>query len=518
MQRFLLILFSAGAHALAFPPWNLTPIAFIALVPFLRALRGLRPRGGFGAGLLWGTAAIWVIGHWVPGALAFYYQQPLWFGVLFSLGASVVLAGSYYAGFAATACWLSSRTSGTARALLLSALWVSWELARARLLTGDPWLLLGYSLIRSPALIQVADIGGVYLLSFVVVFVNATIAELLPPLGRPMRSVARLLAPAVCLLVAVYAYGTWRLSQVLPHEPAIPVVVVQGNNDLGSQWQAEFYGRGLQHYLDLSSSAVRNQGASVIIWPETAVTFFLAREPRYQGLIVQMLQAAGADLIVGAPHFEDRDPALPQFFNSAFYLTAQGEITGRYDKAHLLPFAEYFPLRTIQFLRRRFERVRSFTPGAGTTLLDTRLGKVATVICFEAIFPEIVRSQMALGADLLVNLSNDVWLGAGAGPQQHLAMVALRAVENRTWVVRATTTGISAVIDPRGRIVSRTESLTSAVLREEIVPLRITTTYKRFGDVFAYACLCASVWAITVLALAGNSREADVSISRLGAG
>jgi apolipoprotein N-acyltransferase len=196
---------------------------------------------------------------------------------------------------------------------------------------------------------------------------------------------------------------------------------------------------------------------------------------------------------------------LPAFFNSAFYLTAAGGITGRYDKAHLLPFAEYFPLRFIAFLRRRFDRVRSFTPGDGETLLDTRMGRAAVVICFEAIFPELVREQMARGAEVLVNLSNDSWLGPDWGPAQHASMVVLRAIENRTWVVRATTTGVSAIIDPYGRVRTASGMGTEAVLRGSVTPLRIDTLYKRVGDWVPFGCLIASVLTLFALLLAGRT-------------
>jgi apolipoprotein N-acyltransferase len=209
------------------------------------------------------------------------------------------------------------------------------------------------------------------------------------------------------------------------------------------------------------------------------------------------LDGLGADLIVGAPHHDNGE----KYFNSAFYVAVDGSITGRYDKTHLLPFGEYFPLRFIELLRRHFERVRSFTPGAEGVLLETRAGPAAVVICLEAVFPELVRKRMAAGAKFLVNLSNDVWLGQGTGQAQHLAMVVLRAVENRTWVVRSTTTGISAFIDPWGRVRAASPLFEAAVLRQEITPQHVSTIYQRWGDVFAYACLAASIgvllWTVT---------------------
>jgi apolipoprotein N-acyltransferase len=369
-------------------------------------------------------------------------------------------------------------------------------------------LLLGYALVPDVTLIQVADLGGVYLLSFVLAFVNASVAEAMRCARREPRRLPGTLAPAGVLLVLVYAYGMSRIAAPLPQTPAVRIAVVQGNNDLGMQWRPEFYGRGLEQYLRLSMQAAQRTHPRLIVWPESAVTFFLAHEPHYQALIARTLTAIGADLIVGAPHYEDADPARPAFFNSVFYMTADGQLRGRYDKARLLPFAEYFPLRTIEFLRRDFERVRYFTAGDGTTLLHTRIGTAAVVVCFEAIFPELVRRQMARGADVLLNVSNDVWLGRNAGPAQHLTMASLRAVENRTWLIRATTTGVSAIIDPLGRVRERSSTFAAAVLDGYIVPMQVDTVYKRYGDVFAYASVAAAIVALLWVAWCGN-READ---------
>lgn len=486
--RVALVLFSAALYTLAFPPWGFDRIAWIALVPFLYAIAGLRARSAAAAGLLWGTATIWGIGYWVPLALATYWGQSLWFGIAFAMAGAVVFVGSYGAGFAASSSLVVNRCSGILRVTLVASLWVSWELARGRLLTGDPWLLIGYAVSPHPLLIQVAELGRVYLVSFIVAFANAAVFDAIRS-RRPVRTVTA----AVVLVCLAAGYGAIRTATPLPGTPAVPVLVVQGNNAPGGQWRQEYYGRGLEEYLRLSAKGAARTRPAVIVWPESAVTFFLAHEPQYRKLIGRLLTESGADLLVGAPHHEGDDPLRPQFYNSAFYVSEQGDIADRYDKNHLLPFGEYFPLRTIELLRRRFERVRYFTAGKDTKLLDTRLGKAAVVICFEAIFPELVRARMARGAEVLVNLSNDAWLGTDAGPRQHMAMISMRAVENRTWVVRATTTGVSAIIDPFGRVRAHTGTGTAAVLEGSIVPMRVSTVYKRFGDVFAYACLLVSV-------------------------
>lgn len=509
-RRVLLVVTSAGLQTLAFPPWGWSMLAWIALVPLLLALQGTTVRRAALLGGCWGTIAVWGIGYWVPVAFATYYEQPWWFGLSFALGASLLFAAPYAAAFAAAAAWCVPRLGATARPFLLATLWVASELLRARVLTGDPWILYGYTLIPFTPVIQVADLGGIYALSFVVVLGNAALAELWTARTLGLTAAARRLAPAALAIAAVVLYGAWRLGASWPTAPEVPLTIAQGNNDVGHQWREEFYGEGLRPYLTMSRDAARAHGSKLLVWPESAITFFLAREPAYRTLITGLLRDTGADLIVGGPHYEEPEPGgLPLYFNSAFFLTSDGTIASRYDKTHLLPFAEYFPLRTIELLRRRFEQVRFFTPGEVGRPLATSIGPVATVICFEGIFPEIVRAQTTAGARLLVNLSNDAWLGPGAGPEQHLSMVALRAVENRLWVVRATTTGISAVIDPWGRVVGRTRSDAADTLNARVVPMDVTTVYERVGDAFAYACLAVSILAVGLGAPSPSSTRAN---------
>lgn len=494
MMRLSLVLLSALAYAALFPPWELSWLAWVALVPFLVVLRGCTWPQRLWLGATWGIVSNFAVGFWVPGAIDFYYDRPWWFGPLFCAVASLVFWTPYYAAFAVLVEPARRGLRVVVQPLVIAALWVTAELARATLMTGAPWLPLGYALAPHALLIQLADCGGVYILSFVVLASNAAVAEVLYRRHRARhhgsaRSLSWTpLATAAVVVIVSIAYGNWRLATPLPDAASVPVRLVQGNNQEGAYWRPGAYGKGFEDYLRLSQSIAAARPPELLIWPEAAVTMFFGHEPHYQQRIDAMLQTMQAGLLLGAPHYENPDPALPAFLNSAFYLEPQRGITGRYDKTHLLPFVEYFPLR-IDFLRRRFERVRNFTPGTDSVLLDTRLGPTAVVICFEGIFPGLVRDLMARGAQALVVLSNDVWLGRGAGPEQHLAMIRLRAVENRTWVLRSTTTGVSAIIDPFGRVVQRSRTFEAAVLDAAVVPLRITTPYERYGDAFAWSCL-----------------------------
>lgn len=495
-MRIAALVLSLVLHTGAMAPWNISGIAWFCLVPFFVALDGLAPRQAFLVGLFWGTAQIWLVCPWTAVALSFYWDQPWWFGAGFLLVASAIFVGVYYGLFAWAFVVARERSAGSTRALWVAALWVAAELAQARLLGGDPWMLLGYALTPSTAMIQIADVGGVYVLSFVVALVNASFYELWRSRRAPRRT-----APTVALALGAFAltlvYGVYRTSSPLPPSETRRVAIVQGNNRSGWQWNSEFHGESLASYLRLSAAAARSV-PDTLIWPESAVTFFVASEEYYKDKIASLVRRADVDLILGGPHVDTTDVSLPRYFNSAFHMNASGDLTGRYDKVHLLPFAEYFPLQTLSVLRRQFGRVRTFTPGGAPQLLDTRLGPVAVVICFEGIFPRLVRERMAAGAGVLVNLSNDSWLGNYSGPEQHLAMVRLRAVEHRTWLIRATTTGVSAIIDPWGRTIRRSEMFEEAVLVEEIGIVHNDTVYETVGDGFAYLCVAGGLAAFVV--------------------
>lgn len=522
MRNLLLVLLSAMLHALLFPPWEQAWLAWVALLPFLWVI--LRPAAGrlsfwwaLAWGALWGHATHWPIASWVMDAVRVYFGQTGLFGFLFGMAASLLFWVPYYGLFAAGAAWSVRHHRGFTAATLVAAWWVACELARARVWVGSTWLLLGYGLVPSTPLMQAADLGGVYLLSFCVVLCNALLALGLdtlltsPSARRPWRKPAAIqerpfltdvegavhrgalpILAGLGVPLLLFAYGSWRVGTPIPDHPMVRVAVVQGNNEAGARWQSGSYGQGLDEYVRLSRAAVEGQAADVIVWPEAAVPVFLAREPQYVAQIVPLLRESGVELIAGAPHFDDTDAAAPRYFNSAFVLDATGLRPERYDKQHLMPFTEYYPWSTTRFLHRHFEAVRTFSPGTIYRELPTRFGRTAVVICFEADFPELVRQRMAAGAEMLVNLSNDVWLGSGRGQEQHLTMARLRSVENRTWMIRATTTGVSAVVDPFGRIVQRTRSDEAATLSATVTPLRIDTPYKRYGDLFAWLCVAVA--------------------------
>jgi apolipoprotein N-acyltransferase len=316
---------------------------------------------------------------------------------------------------------------------------------------------------------------------------------------------------ATTLALAVLAYGAFRLQVAGATAAPEPVAVgiVQAHLPLGSQWRREFYGRNLAAYLERTDDILRRGDVRLVVWPENAMTFFLSEEPAYRAAIARVLRPFEADLVAGGPTAIPGAP--PSYLNSAFHLAPDGEIRGRYDKRLLLPFAEYFPFRRFDFLRRSFGRVREFTPGERTPLLETGAGPAGVVICNEGFFPEPAAERVSDGARFLINLANDSWLADPKYSHPAFDMVALRAVEQRRWIVRASTAGPSALLDPFGRVLKRTELFSTAAIAGEIEPRDDRTLYARLGDAFAWGCVLATALGWIAAARRGRAASAPAT-------
>ncbi len=510
---------SATAFVAAFPPLGVRGLAWCALVPLLALLRTRRrDRDAFAAAALWGMASAYGVTDWLPPTLADYYGQPYLLGLGLFLAASALMGALEYGLFAVL--WRRGAARCPALAVpLAAAAFAAAELGRARLFTGNPWGLLGYSQMGfdldaagSAALaarvVQVADFGGVFAVGFVLVAVNAALAEVCLALARVRRSrPAPALVMAAAVLFAAWSYGGLRLQEARPPAADAPQVgIVQANIDRGSRWDPSLYGANLGSYLSMSRSLLAEGPVDLLVWPENAVTFFVDAESDYRRAIAVALAPDAPELLVGAPRYEGlRDPS---YFNSAFLLAAGGEVLAVYDKQHLLPFAEYFPFGAIEVLQRNFGRVRSFTPGTRIEPLATRAGLAGIAICNEAMFGHIVRARQREGVDLLVNLSNDSWVVDPEFALHQFQLVSMRAVEFRLPLVRASTSGPSAVIDPWGRILARSEVASPATLRARLPSGPGAGLYARWGDAFAVLCLLGALAAALAPVRSGGRRLA----------
>jgi apolipoprotein N-acyltransferase len=489
-------LLSSAVYGAAFPPIALRPLAWFALIPLFVALRRVRSREALLLAWLWTMAAAYAVGDWFPRAVSVYYFQPILIGVLFFAGVSSIMAAPFYVAFAA--CYRRlARRAGATLPLLAAAAWTAGEFGRTTLFTGNPWALFGYSQAGVAPVVQIVDVTGVYGVTFVLVAVNAALAEAWLALHGSLRLPAAVvagLALAASTVAVDLGYGRMRLAErpSSPMSGGTKIAIVQGNLDLGSQWRPELYGRNLDAYMRLTADALRTADPPLVFWPESAMTFFLDDEPLYRTAIARVLVPSGAQLVAGSPRFAGEHDARI-YYNTAYLLSSEGIILGWYDKQRLLPFAEYFPFRSIELLRRRFARVREFTPGASTALLATAAGPAGVVICNEAVFPEIAAARVQSGATFLVNLSNDTWVSDPTFSEQLFDMVTMRAIEQRRYFVRASTSGFSAIIDPWGHPDVLAPPFTQTWIGGWVFPREGITVYGRVGDLFALACTAVAL-------------------------
>jgi apolipoprotein N-acyltransferase len=325
----------------------------------------------------------------------------------------------------------------------------------------------------------------VYGVSALLVLVNTALAWV--ALQRRWRAAA-----GAGLLAAVAVGGALLVGRahLAPGvAPTVPIAVVQGNIPQAVKWDAGFKAETLRIYGELTRAAA--PGSRLVVWPEAAVPAYVRFEPGALRWLTDLANGVGVPLLVGAPDAES-DGRTVRYLNSAFLVDAAG-VRARYDKMHLVPFGEYVPLkRLLFFVEAIAAEIGDFTPGRQVTVLPLEGAPFGTVICYEVIFPDLFRRFVAEGASFMTNITNDAWFGDSGGPLQHLAMVPLRAVENRVAIVRAANTGVSAFVLPSGAIQGTLPLGARGTLRGEVPLRRGHTFYARFGDVFAYACAAMS--------------------------
>lgn len=510
VRQILLAVATGVLLPFCFPRFDVGLLAWVALIPLHIALDGLRRSQAFWLGWLSGMIGFTGIMAWVVTAMHTYGKVPLLVSYAILLLLTAYL-GLFVAVYSAGMVWFRMLVP---RYGLFAApcLWVALELVRTYLLSGLPWSLLGYSQYRQLDLIQIADHLGVYGVSFLIVLTNVALAELylwLMPLFRgfrPARLPWELVSTSAILIGLSWAYSTSLIvgEGIHPPKTTLRVGVVQPNIDQAVKWDQSFREETLRRYDRLTARF--GQGTDLVIWPEAATPFVYEREPIYQLQLIALAHRASAPLLFGSPAVRYDAERRPYLLNSAYLLSPEGQLLGRYDKQHLVPFGEYIPLKSsvLFFLDKLVEGIGDFQAGPGPTILSfqprpsggesaSRPVKFGAVICYEVIFPDLVRRMAGGGAEFLVTITNDAWFGDSSAPSQHFSMVVFRSVENHLAFARAANTGISGFIDPFGRIIEASPIFTEAAL-QAVIPVRQPYTfYSRYGDVFAYGCMLISL-------------------------
>jgi apolipoprotein N-acyltransferase len=480
---FLLCAATAGLYGLAAPKTNIHWLCWVLLVPLLAAWERTDLSTGCYAGWLCGTLVHLVCFPWVVGTIERYsnLQSPwsLLAWILFSLysGLSFAALGFVYL--------FLTRRSSVPRVLALPVAYTTMEFLFPFIF---PWHL-GAGLYRVPLCIQIADLFGVYGITALVVTVNGAFFD--TALRWRQKKPIPFLSSAVALLLVLsaLAYGQWRLSWVQARQqaaPALKVGLVQANVQIEERRTRLLQEDIWRRYLELSREAVR-EGAELVVWPESAVAFPYRPDsgPQSSSAYVRYLvRSIGVPVLFGSVSVE-ADGAR----NTAYLLDRGGETLGRYDKVHLLAFGEYLPFSDwFPQLKGLVQGVGDFRPGNKREPLCWNGSCFGVLICYEAILKSLPRELVRKGAGFLVNITNDIWFGDTSCPEQHLMLAVFRAVENRVWMVRAANTGISAFIDPAGRIWGRTPLFTQAVRVAQVQKLSLPGLYKDWGNWFPLTC------------------------------
>lgn len=477
---------AAVLYTIACPPYDWSFAAWLAPGILLTATRNLRPRAAFLAGVVFSILIGYGITGWAIDATLVYFDTNRTLSFAFALAIWLLNGGLPYGLLLAAYAFLAGRVSTGWRPWLGAWLWVCCELLRAGLLTGMPWELLGHTQYDNLLVIQIADLGGVYAVSFVVAAASIAVIDLVLDLlrKRPITLAGaggRVVVPALLVLLTV-AYGAHsRRSFFAVADSAVghKIAIVQANIPNQFRWKRAFFERSLASYARLTA-AVQKDAPALVVWPENAVNFYLDREPPLKAQLGMLTRVASQGLLLGGPRLGANNKA----HNSAYLLGAGGDIVGTYDKRHLVPFAEYDPLPWYGGEESVDPMV--FSPGDDDQPLDTDGFRIGAVICYEVLFPHLVRNQVRNGADILVNLSNDSWLdtGTGVAPRQHFSMAIFRAIETRRYLVRAASNGMSGFVSPYGTVYATIPRDTAGVSVAAVEARNTMTPYTRWGDLW----------------------------------
>ena len=489
---------SAALYILASAPIDFEFIGFFCLTPLLFAIKESKTsRQALRAGLGSGLAATIGLYYWLIHTMTTYGGLSYPLSILLFL-ILVAYLSLYWVCFAVLVKSLAN--AGLSMIITAPLIWVALEYIRTYLFSGFPWALLGYTQYNSPHFIQIADLTGVYGISFMLVLTSALIFK-----GMRAYFVKKSIpfkeGALVLLIIAIAcSYGLLRSVKYAKSESPFTVAIIQGNIAQEIKWDRRFLQETLQIYASLSSKALsKEKGLDLILWPETATPFYFQQPGSLRNEVLTISKKLETPLVFGSPAFEKIEGGY-SYLNSAFLLSpdVDGEsvdILGRYATILLVPLGEYFPLKKLLFFVSKItEGIGDFSPGEGVMSLKLPASdkssasfSLGPLICYEVIFPNLVRQFVKDGSNVLVNLTNDGWYGRTSAPYQHLSAAVFRSVENKVYLLRAANTGISAIINPLGKVESSLGIFERGFITGKIALNNDKTFYSLYGDVFAKA-------------------------------
>ncbi|MGE0815456.1 MAG: apolipoprotein N-acyltransferase [Vicinamibacterales bacterium] len=497
--------------ALSFPRYGHPVVALVAVVPLLVALAGWRGRPGvyrgqpfrrgaalgalagllyFGGTIYWTGAVVETFGG-LPGIVAVLCALAL----ALYMSAYTALAGGIIGALVARV--------GARGLVLAPAAWVAAEFARGHVLGGFPWVPLGAAVVSLTPIAQLASLVGVYGLSGYLATLGTLLAMALTTVGRPRLTAA---AAAVVLLAGVSAWGAARVGDGRLTREGTPFVVglIQPNISQQDKWNRALGPEIASRFSRLTREAVAD-GAQAVLWPESSTPYLFNEDPVRAEAVRALVRETGVPLLFGTDEVERGTP--DRYYNSAFVLDPTGAVAAVYRKMQLVPFGEYVPLRHLLFfVSPLVEAVSDFAPGERVTMMPLGEHMASTAICYEVVYPHLIRQAVLNGSELLTTITNDAWYGDSSAPYQHFALASMRAIEQGRYLARAANTGISGVVDPYGRPVVATRVFEEAVATAEVRFLQERTLYATIGDAVAVVSLGLTLAAAAWLAASRPAR------------
>lgn len=480
-------------------------------MPLLVALAGWRGRPGvyrgqsFRRGMALGATAgvVYFLGtiYWTSAVVSQFG------GLSGAVAALCALAlALYMALYTALACGCIAAAvarAGIGGLALAPFAWVAGEFARGHVLGGFPWVPLGSAVVTLIPVAQLASAIGVYGLSGFLVTLAALVAVALTAAGRQRAMAA---GAALVLLTGVAVWGSLRVAdgRLLREGTPVTLGLIQPNVAQEDKWNRAMAGEIGRRFTALTRRAVAD-GAEAVLWPESSTPYLFNEDPVQAEAVRALVRESGVPLLFGTDEFERGPP--DRFYNSAFVLDSTGAIAAVYRKMQLVPFGEYVPLRDLLFfVSPLVEAVSDFAPGTQVTMMPLGEHMASTAICYEVVYPHLVRQAVLNGAELLTTITNDAWYGQSSAPYQHFALASMRAIEQGRYLARAANTGISGLVDPYGRAVVATRVFEEAVVTVDARFLQSRTLYARIGDAVAIASLVVTLAAAAWLAATRRAR------------
>ncbi len=516
-SRLALCVISGAALGAAFPKFDINLLAWVAFVPLLYAVEGETMGRVFGCAWLQGLTCYVVSLYWIEFTLHHFAGV----NPILAAGPLVLLAAimALFSGFAIWAAQFAAVRLGLPIFVTLPIAWPAMEWLRSFFPIGFPWNLLGYTAYRNLELIQFAEITGVYGVSALIVFFNAVVFIVL--FGRHSRRVQTWsLGALTALMLAAVAFGIMRIDRLQSQPPAgrIRVAMVQGDIPQSIKWDPAFLDTSFEVYFDQTQQAARHH-VDLVVWPEAAAAFFFqptalypprfAGDALYRERLLKLAAGIGDPILFGAPALGVASDGEIGTYNRAYLVSGAGKVVDYYDKIQLVPFGEYVPMRPLlgRLVNRIVHGFGDMIAGSVQTLFPVKGAQLGVLICYESIFPDLTRRAVKRGADVLINITNDAWYGESSAPSQLLAMAALRAVETKVPMVRVANTGISAIIEPDGRITARTPLFKRGTEIEDVSWRPRRTVYTVVGDLFSEICFVLTLVGVLLAILRGRGAQ-----------